>query len=100
MTRRELLRLIGGATAEEESPNEHGLALRLRVPYSRAKIRKLHVNGHPVEPSETDGYVSWVARAFTNVQISIPPEKSKTEDLFVVTLEYDSGERRQLTEGW
>lgn len=91
---------LQGEGDAEDSPIEHGLAIRLRVPYSKARIRALHLNGYPVQESETDGYLTWTAKAFTNIQINIPPERSATDDLFVVTLDYDPGERRTITEGW
>lgn len=77
---------------------ENGLALRLRVPFSKATINALYLNGHPCEPSAIDGYEEWTARGFKHVQINIPPKKSKTQNLWVVTLDYDLQEKR--TQGW
>ena len=34
------------------------------------------------------------------VQINIPPERSKAEDLFVVTCDYDPCEKRTHWHGW
>ena len=82
------------------SPIEHGLSLRLRIPYPRARLKDLLMNGHDVARSETDGYVTWVDRGFTYVPINIPPEKSRKQEslafpsLFIVTSEYDPGEKR------
>ncbi|MEW6357997.1 MAG: M14 family zinc carboxypeptidase [Planctomycetota bacterium] len=85
---------------EDATPIEHGLALRLRIPYAKAKIRELLVNGQPVAASETAGYVTWTAREYLYVQINIPPERSRAEDLFIVTCDYDPGDRRLHWEGW
>ncbi len=73
---------------------ENGLGIRLRIPYHKAKLLDLQLNGHPVSRSESDGYVSWVARGFFNVQVNISPERTKKEDFFLVTCEYDPRERR------
>ena len=73
---------------------ENGLCIRLRIPYHKAKLLDLRLNGHPVSRSESDGYVSWVARGFFNVQVNISPERTKKEDFFLVTCEYDPRERR------
>ena len=53
-----------------------------------------------VPPSETDGYTKWVARGFTYLQVNVPPERSKREDLFVLTCRYDPGENRMIGLGW
>lgn len=90
-------RLTGGG-AKQHAPIEHGLAIRLRIPYPKARVTDLRLNGWPIRRSETDGYVTWVARAYTYVQVNIPPETSKRQDFFLVTWEYDPGENRVL--GW
>jgi hypothetical protein len=90
----------GGGTPEEDSPVVHGLSLRLRIPYQKARMTSLCLNGRPISPSETDGYVTWIARGFTNVQVNIPPERLRAEDLFIVSCQYDPGERRTQGEGW
>ena len=84
----------GGAAQEEAGTIEHGLSLRLRVPYARARVGQVLLNGRAIPVSDTAGYETRVARGFTVLQINIPPATSRTEDLFVVTCEYDPGERR------
>ena len=37
---------------------------------------------------------TWVARAFTYVQVDIPPERSRGEDFYVISCTYDPGETR------
>jgi hypothetical protein len=90
----------GAADPTEESPLEHGIAFRLRIPFPKAKDLVVWMNGEKLKVSETDGYLIWKARGFTNVQINIPPERSRTEDFFVVTCEYDPGEYRTHGLGW
>jgi len=89
----------GGCQPDESSPVEHGMSLRLRIFFDKARITDLRVNGRPVAPSETDGFLQWVARGITYVQINIPPERSQAEDLFVVTCEYEKMTAVQFTPG-
>jgi hypothetical protein len=86
--------MAGEAKLSGVSGIEHGLSIRLRILYPKSRLTDVRLNGHPISPSETDGYITWVARAYRFVQINIPPERSKSEDFFVVTCEYDPGERR------
>lgn len=85
----------GGARPEESSPIEHGLSLRLRIPDPKARLQDLRLNGHPLASSETDGYLRWVAQGFTYVQVNVPPQTSRTQDLYVITCEYSPGVRRE-----
>jgi len=87
-------------SADDGPPIEHGLALRLRIPFVGSQIVSLLLNGAPVQESEADGYVTWAARGFRYVQINIPPARTQTEDLFVVTCEYDPGETRTHWQRW
>ena len=64
-------------------------------PVWAVRLTDLRINGHPVPPSELDGYLMWVARGNTYVQINIPPARLKSDDLFIVTCEYDPGEKRR-----
>ena len=85
---------------EESQPILHGLSLRLRIPYPKARITDLRVNGRPVPVSPENGHSTWVARGFTYIQINIPPERSQKEEFFVVTCLYDPGEERVFGLGW
>ena len=73
---------------------------RRELLHPKRKVKDLRVNGRPVKQSDTDGYALLVAQGFAVAETNIPPERSKAEDLFVVTCEYDPGEKRVLTEGW
>lgn len=81
--------------AGEGGPVRHGICVRLRIPYQNARILDLRLNGHVVDPSETDGFVTWVARGFAHVQVAIPPRRTRAEEIFLVTCEYDPRERRR-----
>jgi len=90
----------GTAKVGESSPIEHGLSLRLRLPFAKARVTDLRMNGHSVPRSETDGFCTWVARGFSHVQINIPPARSKSEDFFFLSCEYDPGEERAHGKDW
>ncbi|MHB8971604.1 MAG: M14 family zinc carboxypeptidase [Pirellulaceae bacterium] len=92
----------GGGTGQpsEESPIQHGLCLRLRLPYRKAKVLDLRVNGHPVAASETDGSITWIARGCTFVQINLSPSRLRSDNLFLVTCQYDPGETRGHWDSW
>ncbi|MDP6112042.1 MAG: M14 family zinc carboxypeptidase [Planctomycetota bacterium] len=95
-----VLALAGGGEIEDAGPLENGLSIRLRIPYSKCLVSDLRLNGYPLPPSESDGFVEWVARGYKYVQINVPPEKAKAQDLFVVTCEYDPQEKRERWQGW
>ncbi len=82
------------------SPIENGLCLRLRLPYSKARILDLRLNGHPVPESTADGFVEWSARGCRFIQINLPPTRLRTDDLFLVTCRYDPGEKRTHWDTW
>jgi hypothetical protein len=79
---------------------KHGASIKLRLPYQKARIEHLELNGHPIAHSEVDGYVTWVARGCTYVQINLPPKRLAEEDLFIVTCAYDPGEVRRHWNTW
>lgn len=66
--------LQGGSDSPSgESPILHGCTLRVRIPYRDVKLGQVHLNGRELAESATDGWISWVQRNATYVQISIPP---------------------------
>lgn len=77
--------------SQDEEPIRHGISFRLRIPSDKARLIDVRVNGKPIQSSEVDGYRTWTAKAFTYIQINIPPQRSAREDLFVVTCDYDPG---------
>ncbi|MCH9656328.1 MAG: hypothetical protein K0U86_14900 [Planctomycetes bacterium] len=88
----------GASTKEKETPIEQGIAFQLRIPYQNPNLADIRLNGHLLKKSETDGYVHWYGDGFTHVQINIPPEKSKTNDLYIITCLYHPKEKRAY--GW
>lgn len=94
------LYMEGGETeaGSTESPLEHGLAIRLRLPYAQARLTDLRLNGHPLTTSETDGFLHWTGDGLTHLQVNVPPAVAKSQDFFLITCQYDPGERR--ARGW
>ncbi len=85
---------------QDDEPIQNGLCLRIRLPYRKARLMDLRVNGHPVSPSETDGFVTWTARGCTYCQINVAPSQLRSHDLFVVTCQYDPCEKRGHWNTW
>jgi len=79
-------------------PIQHGMALRLRIPYRNPQLLDLRLNGHMIPESRSDGFHQWYADGYTQVQINIPPKKTRTSDLYIVTCAYKPDVRR--TYGW
>jgi hypothetical protein len=95
------LQLDGGVTRPEEAATiEHGLSVRLRIPYPKARLTSVRMNGHAILVSGRDGYITWVGRGYTYVQLNVPPEKSAREDFMILTCEYEPGERRPQGADW
>ena len=89
----------GRAAADAESaPFQHGLGLRLRIPYRKPELVDLRLNGHLLAQRATDGYHTWWADGYTQVQIDVPPEKATCNELLVVTCAYAPDVQR--TYGW
>ena len=90
-------------TAQKKSgagPVKHGISLRLRLTYAKAVISDLRLNGRPLANSETDGFVTWTARGCTFIQVNLPPKRLLEEDLFVITCDYEPGEKRVRWDSW
>ena len=85
------LSLAGGTGSSELGPIEHGLTLRLRLPFAKAGSHDVWLNN---EPLRAPALQIWTGRGFSNVEINLPPERTRKEDLFVVTLRYNPGETR------
>jgi hypothetical protein len=85
-----------GAVARE--PLQHGLALRLRIPYRQPELVDLRLNGRLLPASPTDGYRTWFADGYTQVQIDVSAATVKASDLLVVTCAYKPDIPRRY--GW
>ncbi|MCA9023155.1 MAG: hypothetical protein KDA74_23565, partial [Planctomycetaceae bacterium] len=88
----------GHSTPETEQPLEHGISFQMRIPYPDPDLVDIRLNGHLLKKSATDGYLAWYADGFTHVQINVPPEKSKSSDLYLITCLYNPKQTR--TYGW
>ncbi len=86
------------AQGSAEARIEHGIGFRLRLPYRKPAQLEVQLNGEPLQPSATDGYESWFADGFTQVQVNVPPPKAKGAGLFFVTCSYVPDEARPT--GW
>ena len=84
--------------APEDRPLDAAFAFRLRIPYRNPKLLDLRLNGRVLQPGATDGYQRWYGDGFTQVQVNIPPEKTRGADLFVVTCAYKPDVQRSY--GW
>ena len=86
--------------ASQESDDaklEHGIGFRLRLPYRAPTKLDVQLNGVALKPSATDGYESWFADGFTQVQVTVPAAKAKV-GLFFITCGYEPDEQRPT--GW
>lgn len=77
---------------------EKGISFRLRLPYQNPTHLKIQLNGESLEASASDGYESWLADGFTQVQVNVPPAKAQKNGLFFITCAYQPDKKR-LT-GW
>ncbi|QDT90509.1 M14 family zinc carboxypeptidase [Gimesia algae] len=88
----------GHSAPELEQPIENGISFQLRIPYRDPELVDIRLNGHLLKKSATDGYLAWYADGFTHVQVNVPPEKSKANDLYLITCLYNPKQTR--TYGW
>ena len=77
---------------------ENGISFRLRLPYRKPAQLVVQLNGQALKPSATDGYQSWFADGFTQVHVSVPPEKASKTELYFITCSYQPDEVRPT--GW
>ena len=79
-------------------PIRGGIGFRLRLPYLAPTITAVGLNGKSLSQSDVDGFQSWQANGFTQVQINVPPEKAAEQDLYLITCKYEPEEERRI--GW
>ncbi|MFT5469546.1 MAG: hypothetical protein ACI8UO_004667 [Verrucomicrobiales bacterium] len=82
-----------GRGALQDGRIENGFGVRLRVPYRKAEIIDVRVNGH-----EVDDYRTKIGGGFLQVQIDVSPEFARKMDAAVVTCAYIPNEQREY--GW
>jgi len=78
-------KLLGGAI--DEGPIEHGLVLRLLVPYGDATITEVRLDGHLLAESKREGY-HLTRGPGVIVEVAIQP--GKVRDLHIVSCNYDT----------
>ena len=59
---------------QDYQPIRNGLAMRVGLQYSDAKLKEVRPNGHLLKESPTDGYLVHHNQG-TMVQVNIPPDK-------------------------
>lgn len=79
--------------SSEDSYPENGLGIKVRIPYPRADLEDVSLNGNRLSISEYDGYVVWRDGNWTVLQINVPP--GARLELAIVTVKYVSGDARK-----
>lgn len=77
---------------------ENGVSFRLRLPYSKPSKLEVRLNGQQLGISPSDGFESWFADGFTQVQVNVPPAKARKTELYFITCDYAPDEKRFT--GW
>ncbi len=86
------------SVGEAEKPLEHGIGFRLRLPYRSPTIDAVKLNGRVLDQSDINGWQSWFANGFTQVQVNLPPAIASKSDLFAISCEYTPDVVRRI--GW
>ncbi len=76
-------------------PLQNGIGFRMRIPYRNPMINDIRLNGYPLS---SDHYATWLGDGFTQLQISLPADSAREQDLYLITVAYEPGERREY--GW
>ncbi len=77
---------------------ENGVSFRLRLPYQKPSNLKVQLNGQTLKTSANDGYESWLADGFTQIQVNVPAVKSQKTELYFITCSYTPDQKRSI--GW
>lgn len=85
-------------TEANSKPIQRGISFRLRIPYRNPNLLDVRLNGHALQKSPIDGYESWFANGFTQVQINASPATAAKTQLFVITCAYLPDVKRSY--GW
>lgn len=85
-------------TTKADYQNKTGLGFRLRLPYRNPTIDSLQLNGHVLKQDPKNGWNSWFANGYTQVQVNLPPSETEGQDLFLITCEYTPDQVRKI--GW
>ncbi|MCK5919999.1 MAG: alpha/beta hydrolase, partial [Methylococcales bacterium] len=86
------------AKEKDDEKIENGVSFRLRLPYPKPTELEVELNGRRLQLDARDGYESWLADGFTQVQVNVPPSKEKGTGLYFITCAYKQDQIR--TTGW
>lgn len=76
------------ARESDDATIAHGIGFRLRLPYRAPKDVEVQLNGESLKQSASDGFESWFADGFTQVQVNVQPGKAAATGLFFITCAY------------
>lgn len=86
------------ATPDTDAEITHGIGFRIRLPGRVSKEIVVHLNGNRLSRDPVNGFESWFADGFTQVQVNVAPESIATLGLYFVTCAYTAEAER--TTGW
>ena len=89
---------LAAAKDSEDAVIGHGIGFRLRLPYRAPTQLEVRLNGELLPASASDGFESWFADGFTQVQVNVPPAKVRGVGLFCITCNYRPDHER--VPGW
>lgn len=97
------IKLALDATMTKRNPEaapalKHGIGFRLRLPTLKPGKLEVRLNGTALPESREDGFEAWSADGWTQIQVSVPPAKAATMNLYFITCAYQPGEKRVT--GW
>ena len=89
---RESYKPFDGTKPQEAGPIEHGIVVRILVPYADATITEVRRDGHLLNASSTDGYHITQGPGVV-IEIAIPPDQVR--DFHIVSCKYDTPTQRR-----
>ena len=84
--------------ATKDATITKGIGFRMRLPYRAPTKLDVRLNGRALKAVAADGYESWFADGFTQVQVNVPPQKLAADGLYFITCAYEPDEQRP--NGW
>jgi len=84
---------------ETPLPEDCPMGFRIRIPYTNPEIVDIRLNGNVLPKAEWNGYETWFANGYTQVQVNLDPGKILEADgLFLISIGYVPDEERRI--GW
>lgn len=90
--------ILQEAKVEDDVLIERGIGFRLRLPYANVGDLDVRLNGRALVKDAPDGYQTWTAEGWTQIQVHVPPGSSEATGLYFITCDYQPGETRPT--GW